>query len=344
MNARDLTRAALIPILEPAVLMVLVLFTVVLFIGMTGGPLGILVLIFSLPPIFRYLMQIVEDCARGVSPGALDAEFFNWVGGGYAFFPMLLTIGFCVTGFYAYDAFGMSGVYVTEAIAILVFPASLALLAITHSPLQSISPVAIWRLLAKLRHAFWIAPLYLALIVWFSMQSTSLPLFATNFVQLFMIFSFSAVVGTLIAPERLIDDVDIPVSTAPLRDKEENEIEKIRVLTLSHAYGFIGRDNRKGGFEHLFTEIENDPDPKAAWAWYFQRMLDWENQQHALFFAQHYVHDALQHGEDIVALKTIMHCCLIDRRFRPFADDIPAAVEAAEKSRNTELMAVLNRS
>ena len=37
MNARDLVKALLVPVREPTVFMVLVLFTVILTIGMSGG-------------------------------------------------------------------------------------------------------------------------------------------------------------------------------------------------------------------------------------------------------------------------------------------------------------------
>lgn len=343
MNHRDLLRALLIPILEPAVLMVLILFSVLFAIAQSSLLLGLFVLIFSLPPIFRYLMLIVEDCARGESPGALNAEFFNWVGGMHTFFPLPLTIAFGVVGFYAFDAYGMSGVYMTLAVAVVIFPTSLALLAITHSPLQSINPLAIWRLLAKSYRTFWIAPLYLALILWFSMQSTGLPVIVTNFIQLFLVFSFAAVTGTLIAPERLIDDVGIPAPVAPLRDKAENDLEQNRVLTLSHAYGFISRDNREGGFKHIFGEIERDPDPLGAWQWYFERMLTWEQKQHALFFAQHCIRDMLANDENIPALKMINRCHLLNEQFTPFREDIPAAIAVAERCGNIELAAVLKR-
>ena len=343
MNHRDLIRALLIPVLEPAVLMVLALFSVLLSIAQSGLFLGLFILLFSLPPIFRYLVLIVEDCARGESPGALDAEFFNWVGGIYTFFPLPLAVAFGVIGYYAFDAYGMSGIYATLAVGVVVFPASLALLAITHSPLQSINPVAIWRLYAKSYRTFWIAPLYLALILWFSMQDVAMPMLVTNFIQLFLMFSFAAVTGALIAPERLIDDVSIPDPIAPLRDKAQNDIENSRVLSLSHAYGFISRDNRQGGFKHIFAEIERDPYPLAAWQWYFERMLTWEQKQHALFFAQHCIRDMLANNETIPALKMINRCLLLNEQFTPFREDLPAAIAAAERCGNIELAAVLKR-
>ena len=103
----------------------------------------------------------------------------------------------------------------------------------------------------------------------------------------------------------------------------------------------MSRDNREGGFSHLFAEIEKDPDPVAAWAWYFNRMLGWEQNHHALFFAQHYIRDALKHGEELTALKVTMRGHHADGHFRPFREDIPALIAAAERHGNTELAAVL---
>jgi hypothetical protein len=62
-----------------------------------------------------------------------------------------------------------------------------------------------------------------------------------------------------------------------------------------------------------------------------------------LFFAQHYIHDMLTHGERIPALKVIMRCRLIDEQFKPLPEDMPAAVQAAENSGNIELAAVLKQ-
>jgi len=70
-------------------------------------------------------------------------------------------------------------------------------------------------------------------------------------------------------------------------------------------------------------------------------MLGWEQKQHALFFAQQYIHDMLAHGERVPALKVIMRCRLIDENFKPLREDVPAAIQAAENSGNNELATVL---
>ena len=191
---------------------------------------------------------------------------------------------------------------------------------------------------------FWIASVCLFVTSWLCLQLGALPLPVTNILQLFLSFSFFAVTGALIEPYGLMSDVYIPGAVEPDAKDVLGDVEKARVDVLGHAYGFISRDNRAGGFAHIIDAIGKDPDPKAAWAWYFERMLGWERREPVLFFAQHYVHDALRHGEQVAALKVIMRCRMIDEKFKPFADDLNAAIAAAEATQNTALATVLKRA
>ena len=166
----------------------------------------------------------------------------------------------------------------------------------------------------------------------------------TNLVQLLLSFGFFSLVGALIAPYELIEDIELP---APLqKDAAEvaGELEESRTAVLNHAYGFVSRGNREGGFQHVFDSIQKDPDPVAAWAWFFDRMLKWENQTAAMFFAQHYLHDQLQHGEQLPAVKLILRCRLVDEYFRPLPEDVPAAIAACDAHDNGELADILRRN
>jgi hypothetical protein len=118
---------------------------------------------------------------------------------------------------------------------------------------------------------------------------------------------------------------------------------KRRERALTHAYGFVSRGNRGGGFKHIFESIAEDVDPPVAWAWYFERMLAWNDSDAALFFAQDYVHELLCHGEKIAALKLILRCRLLNEQWKPRREDMPLTIAAAQASGNTELAAVLKR-
>jgi len=343
MEPIKLLRAAFLPLTDLSILLPILMFWALIWFGVWRLPLGVIVLILVLPPLFRYQSKLVEHCAKGEAPGAFDAEFFDWIGTMWTFFPLPLALAFLIGGVYAGEAWGAAGSWSVITLAGVVLPACLALLAISHSPLESVNPIAITRLYRKAFSTFWIAPLYMELAVWLAIQAETLPTPGAIFVQLVLFFSVATTTGALIHPFDLLSDVRIP--DAVERDKQSiaGDIEAARETVISHAYGFISRDNRAGGFSHIVEEAGKDPDPAVAWAWYFNRMLAWENKQHAMFFAQYHVADMLDHGEDIPALKAIMRCRLIDETFRPFAEDVPRAISAAERSGNIELAAVLKR-
>ena len=343
MTLNSILRAVFAPLTELTILFPILLFWALVTFGIARLPLGVLVLILSLPPLFRYQSFVVEAYAGGKAPGAFDAEFFGWIGTGWTLFPLVLFVLFGIGGAYATDALGATGTWLVIALAAVIYPASLGVLAITHSSLQAMNPVAIFRVYQQVGVQFLVAPTYFLVLAWLTLQASELPIGVFVFGGLFVLFSLAALVGSLIAPSRLIHDVYIPDALEKTVDEVSADLEKSRVAVLSHAYGFVSRDNREGGFRHIFAEIEKDPDPGVAWAWYFERMLGWEEQQHALFFAQHYIHDMLAYGEFTPVLKVIMRCRLVDPQFKPLREDLPAAIEAAENSGNFELATVLKQ-
>lgn len=344
MKPNDLIAAILYPVTHAAVFVPIIVFTLLLTIADWAGILGLFLMLLVVPAVSRFMMIIIEARAKANEPETPGIEFFSLYGNAWSLFPFLLVLLLAGVSLSAGETFGAGGKIVVLLITASVLPASLAVLAITHSPLQSLNPVALGRLLKNCGATFWIASVFLIATVWLNAHAQSLPLLAANLITLYLVFSFSSLTGSLIEPYGLMDDVHIPDALELSEDELGIEVEKSRTGVLSHAYGFISRGNRDGGFKHIVDQISVDPDPLAAWAWYFDRMLQWENAEHALFFAQTYVHDMLMHGEKIPAVKVIMRCRLIDEQFKPRSDDIPAAIQAAEGSGNIELAAVLNRS
>jgi len=343
MNPANILRAIVYPVTAPAVLVPLIVFWLLVAFASWGGALGLFLMFLILPAIFRFQMIVQEARARGTEPATPDHEFFNWFGHAWTLFPVVVALAVASAVVTTLGRFGMAWAIVVVILASALLPASFGVLAITRSPLQSLNPVAILRLLERTGPTLWIATAFLIASYFLAYLAEDLPAMLTRLAQLFLTFSFFALTGSLIEPYDLFGEVDIPAPLEKTVAEVSSDIEKERVATLAHAYGFISRDNREGGFKHLFAEIGKDPDPVAAWAWYFDNMLRWEQQQHALFFAQHYIHDMLTHGERIPALKVILRCRLIDEQFKPLDEDLPAAVEAAENSGNIELAAVLKR-
>ena len=339
----DIARAILTPLTELSVLLPLLMFWGLLTFGLYRLPLGIIVVLLALPPLFRYQSFIVEACASGRVPGAFDAEYFNWIGTGWTMFPLVLAGVFGYAGWRATGAWGEAGMWVTVVAASAIIPASLAVLAITHSALQAMNPVALFRVFEQAGARFIVAPAYVLLLAWLTLASGSLPLWALVFAGIFILFSVASLTGTLIAPFKLVDNVYIADALEPDERKSAAELLQLRESVLAHAYGFISRDNREGGFQHVFSAIEQDPDPAAAWDWYLRSMFLWEDKMHALFFAQHYIRDALAHDEPVRAVKAALRCHRENEQFRPLRENLPALIEAAERTGNEELAEVLKR-
>lgn len=344
MTPGKLFTAILYPLTQSSVLIPLVVFGLLVSFAQMGGVLGLFLMFLVLPAVFRFQMILLEARAHGREPATPDVEFFNWFGNVWSLFPVVLAILAVLAVNTAAEEFGIQAAFLVLLLASTLLPASLAILAITHSPLQSLNPVAYWRLFNKCGSTLWIASVYMVAMGWLISLTESLPLMLANMIQLLLSFSVFSLIGSLMEPYGLMEDISIPNAVVPDEKQLVDDVERARIAALGHAYVFISRDNREGGFKHVFDSIEADPDPAGAWAWYFERMLGWEDQTHVLFFAQRYIHDMLQHGEALPALKAIMRCRLIDEQFRPLREDMPAAIAAAESSGNNELSAVLKRS
>ena len=344
MNIRlgGVLRALASPLLESNVLVPLVFFWLMVSFASWAGLFGLYLMILVVPAVFRYQMILLEARARGTKPEVPGIEFFNWFGNAWTLFPVVTAIALIWATAEANETFGILGGVAMLILAGVFFPASVAVLAITHSPLQSLNPVAIARLLGTCAGTFWLATICLPAFVWLSIQAEQVPLMLATFLQLLLSFSFFSLVGSLVKPYGLIENIEIPET--PQQDEASvvsAAIEKARTNVLSHAYGFISRGNRDGGLNHLLESVAEDPDPVAARSWYFERMLTWDSTLPALFFAQHNVRDHLQHGEQVQAVKLIMRCRLIDAQFRPFPEDLEAAILAAEACDNAALAAGL---
>ena len=343
MNPLKVIHAIVYPVTASAVLIPLLVFWLFVSFARWGGLLGLFLLFLVIPAVFRFQMIVLEARARGVEPATPDHEFFNWFGNSWTLFPAVIVVLVTWATYAASQGFGLAWGAAVVVLASALYPASLAVLAVTRSPLQSLNPVAIFRVLARCGATLWIASAFLVAGCWLSYLSQGLPEMLATLSQLLVTFAFFSLTGTLVEPYDLFAEVDIPAPLEKTADEISADTEKSRVAVLAHAYGFISRDNREGGFNHIFGEIEKDPNPGAAWAWYFELMLNWEQRQHAMFFAQHHIHDMLAHGEVIPALKAILRCRLVDPQFKPFAEDMSAAIEAAENSGNIELATVLKQ-
>lgn len=343
MKLNKLGKAIIYPLADVGVLMALIVFALLVALAGRAGMFGLWLLVLIVPAVFRYQIVLLEARARGRDPRTPGPEFFSLTDNSWSLFPVVIVFAIAALSYFVLALAGVVIMLAFIAAVGAVYPAVLGVLAITHSPLQSVNPINLMRFIDRCGHSYWIAPFYLLLITILMPFMSIFSGVLSHFVEMFLLFSLHSVIGSLIEPYGLMDDVRIPDDVEPDSVQVRADLDKQRGGILGHAYGLISRGNRDGGFKHITDWISEDPEPAAAWAWFFDRMLTWEQKQHALFFAQHYIHDMLRHGEEIPSLKVIMRCRLIDERFKPFAADLPAAIGVAERHGNSELAAVLRR-
>lgn len=333
--------ALMYPVSESRVLVPLIVFSLLIALAAVAGLLGLVLLVLTLLAVFRYLCTVLEARAQGRTPATPDSEFFSLVGLSWSLFPLAISLLVGMATLWIEPVFGLAGKLLVWLVASVVVPPMLLILVVTHSVVESLNPLAIGRMFQRCGAVLWIASVFLV-ITGLLLNSVVLPAtLLTNLLQLILLFSFFSLLGSLAEPYAIIDEVRIPDDVVV--DDTVALSDKARTRELSHAYGFISRDNRDGGFRHLISSIEAESDVAGAWSWYFERMLLWESKEPALFFARHYLHDLLRHGETLVAVKLILRCQYLDPSWRPDGTDRDAAISAARSSGNLELAATLQQ-
>jgi len=339
-KATDIAREFAYPVKNVTVLLSALFIFLMLEFAAFGKILGLFLAFLILPSLFHYLMRILDARAKGKDPGPLEAEDLMWFRGAWSLF-MLVHVAIAIYAIYISGSlYKLPGLFVASALIAAVLPASLAVLAITRSPLQSLNPKAIGGLISRTGSDYWILPTYMLLAV-FVMQwtgSLSWPDFLVELIGFYLTLVFFSLTGTVVAPHQLHDEVGIYDPVEPGQADIDASLLKERTTVLNHAYGFVSRDNRAGGLKHIESWLQRDPDPESAWAWFFDHMLRWEIKYPALVFAQSYLRVLLHDGDDVTAVKVMMRCRHESDAFVPLADDIGPALKAAEHCQNQVLI------
>lgn len=343
MNVKEYVEELAYPARSLGMMMSLITFFLLLTLASKAWVFGTYLMVAVLPALSRYLIMIAQARARGVDAEPPGAEFFTLVGNFWTLFPVLPIAVFGYGTYYFATTSGPAAVAAFGMATAAIVPAMMAVLVITQSPMQSLNPVALFTLIRETGNSYWYAPFTLLLAFFLPSLFTWLPDWLQTLLMYYLVFAFYAVTGAITREKDLINDVYIEDPLEPDVEKQVADLEKARVDALSHAYGFVSRGNREGGLSHLYSWLQKDPDPDAAWQWFFERMMRWDNNEGALYFAQHYISRLLAANEPMRVNKVILRCQTVNDRFRPLEDDIPGAIDAAERCGNQELAGCLKR-
>lgn len=180
MRPTDVLKAIAYPLTELSVAFPLITLWLLVSFAIWGGTLGLFLLVLVIPAVFRYQMIILEARAKGATPATPSAEFFDWFGNAWTLFPVVVSAILIWVIIVTAEYLGTAWAVLATFLASVFFSASIAVLAITRSPLQSLNPIALARLLRRCAATFWIAPAFLGLSGWLSLQAQTLPMMIAN--------------------------------------------------------------------------------------------------------------------------------------------------------------------
>jgi hypothetical protein len=331
------------PVSSRSTLIALITFVLLISLAAAAGMLGIWLGVITIPAFLRYLTMITEARAQGRDASPPGIEYFSFVGNLWTLFPVIPV--FLVANLVSATGNAAGAVAATLLAAgfAMVFPALVAVLVITHSPLQSIDPRALYRFIRRCGKSYWYAPAAAMLAILVPALLGSLPHLALSFVEIYLLVAVFAVTGAVTRGSDLFREVELPDDAEPDEEKLMAGLARRRTGVLNHAYGFVSRGNRDGGLEHIYQWLVQDPDPDAAWPWFLEQMLRWEDSYPALLLAQQYLGRLLDNGEKVAAVKLMLRSRLFDETFRPLSADLEKAIEAAQACNNPDLAEALSR-
>jgi hypothetical protein len=346
MTPADLFRELSYPLRNLTVVLAIVTFTFIFTITITImqlGPVltivGAVLSLATLAAMIRYGMGVLEARANGQKPAVADTEMFALFDHLWAVFPLVLLFAASWMATVTQSALGSVAAIAFLIAFLAVLPASMAVLAITHSPLESLNPVAIGRMIGECGPAYVAIPLVLLVVFVASSLAADagLPLIVDILLDVYTVFLLFTMTGAVASGSGVAARIDIGLPAGPTEQEVSETVRSDRQKVANHAYGIISRGNRDGGFRHIRQWIDEDPDPDGAIGWFFNEMMKWESKDAAMFFAQDCLAHYLYHDMDGKALKLLSACLHEDPRWRPSADDRGHAIDLAERHGREDL-------
>lgn len=328
------------PLTNGTLLMAMLVFFLLGQLVALAGLFGIWLAIVILPAYFRFLIDVLESRMSGREVDPPSIEMFNWIAGAWTLMPLVILIGITWGTIVTYQAFGETATWILGIVLLTLYPASMAVLAITHSALASINPLNIINLIRECGPAYPIAPLTIGAmtVLLYLLARSGLPAFAISIGEIYLFFLTFSLTGAIVADTDVNQQIDIPDPIEPDADAVDALTERVRTKILDHAYGLVSRGNRAGGLAHIETYIEDAALRSDEYHWFFEEMLRWEDTDPALMLGQYYLSHLLDMGDRATALKLMSRCYLENPRFRPLPEDRPRSLELVREQGRDDLI------
>ncbi len=339
MRATELGRELIYPLTDRAIVYAVLFYWFLFGLAYFARFLGIPLLFLTLPAYFRFLLYLLEARANGRPAPVPAIEMFNPADNLWTLTPLIhLAVGIWA-GILLESSNSIAGQIIAGMAILIAFPASMAVLAITHSPISSLNPVTIANMMRVCGSAYGLIPTVLIVLstVLFLLYLSGVPLLLVNLGASYAIVLLFSLTGGVLRMKNVTVQVEIEGPLEPDAAELAQDLSRERRKVANHAYGFISRGNRQGGFEHIRQWLDKETAPDEAWQWFFEEMLKWENKEPALFFAQEYLHQLLEWHWENEAIKLIARCLHENERWRPLDTNRDQVNELLQRHRRNDL-------
>jgi hypothetical protein len=311
-------------LLSPSALLITLASAVVLKISVVSLETGFLFAYLTIAIVVwataNYFIEIVEQRAIGEGWAVFSLDTLATLRSQLGVV-LLLELTAAIAAFMLLRAFaGAELAWTFAAVATVIAPAAVALLAVTREPLRSVHPLHL--LPAVLR----MGVLYIGLAAG-SIVVVALWVLAyrrLGFVE-FLAASHASFwlaywIGGVVYSKRSVLGVHAPRSPEAKLGRELERLQRARIRVLDHAYGIASRGNLESALAYINEYVASESDPLTARQWMYFEMTRWASARPALVFGERLAGDLEAAGRPDVAAKVRLSSAHLEARVRESTD------------------------
>jgi hypothetical protein len=278
MQVREVTRYLALP-LRTAPLLLIATFSALLVLAFQAGLIGIPLGWTLISWFFKYSFVLLDHTAEGVrEPPALSVEMVNPISELRPLVLLLITIGLYYLSDAAIFWFGSGIALAIEIAGLLILPAIIAVQGATGSVLQSLHPLIVIGLIARLRHDYLLILIGIAIacaIARALVITDLLPLILRIAFTMYEWLAIYALIGGVVFERRHDLGFDPAHSPERVAGKLEAERDRQRDLQIDRIYAEWRGGSRINAWQTIMQQIETSSDPIGELRWIYKRAALW---------------------------------------------------------------------
>ncbi len=345
MAPRGFLRELGYPLRHTGLAVTTLVFAFLIQLGIAAGMFGLWLLLIVGAGGAKFLVLLLRARALGTEPPVPDIEHFNPVSSLWTLAAWLLLLAIPLVSARAAAHLGtVSGMLLLVA-GLFLYPAAVLRLGVTMSPVRMLSPAG---LVETVRRTGWSYLLIFAgvaivtsLAFWAARFAGPLTALAERLASAYALVLAFSLAGAVFYDRRF--ELELPVIDSPERRaaRAERLRERDRRAVLDHVYAHVSRGNGPAGITYLIDWLRRTEAGADAWAWFFERLWEWESPRAAINLGREYISMLCHDGQSAGALQVYRRCRQADPDFRPRDTDTPSLLSAARGLGDGSLLAAL---